>query len=108
LCDNTWNCLPVAGQDEYSVTLLYIAGAGTMQNVYYSMAVAAAAESEVPLVCLNGYEYKNQPLIHSLQAHSLPQIFLMNIVGTVSPACRYIGLRSQEMIVAAINDLKTN
>jgi len=76
--DSTWNCLPVAGQDENSVTLLDITGAGTMQNVYYSMAVAAAAEAEVPLVCLNGYEYKNQPLIHSLQAHPLPQIFLMN------------------------------
>jgi len=72
------------------------------------MAVAAAAEAKFPLVCLNGYEYKNQPLIPSLQTDPLPQIFLMNILGTVSPTCRYIDLRSQERIVEAINDLKTN
>jgi len=34
IVNNTWNCLPVAGQNEYSVTLLDITGAGTMQNVY--------------------------------------------------------------------------
>jgi len=72
------------------------------------MVVSAADEAKMPLVCLKNYEYKNQPLIHSLQARPLPQIPLMNIVGTVSPACRYIGLRSQERIMAAINDLKTD
>jgi len=58
IVDSTWNCLPVARQDEYSVTLLDITGAGTTQNIYYSMAVAAAVEAEVPLICLNGYKYK--------------------------------------------------
>ncbi len=105
IVDNTWNCLPVAAQDQYNVALLYITGEGPMHNVYFSMAVAATVETAVPMFCLNGYEYKNQPLIHSLQAQPLPQIFLLNAVGTVNPSCRYTGLRRQEDLVAAITNL---
>ncbi len=106
LVENTWNCLPVAAQDEYNVALLYITGEGPMHHVYLPMAVAAAAESNIPVYCLNGYEYQNQPLIHSLQAQPLPQIFLLNAVGTVNPSCRYKGLRRQESLVATILELK--
>jgi len=55
IVNNTWNCLPLAGQDENSVTLLYITRAGMMQNIYHSLAAAAAAEAEVPLLLFGCY-----------------------------------------------------
>lgn len=108
LVENTWNCLPVAAKEEAPVTLLYITGSNSMHTVYHPMTAEAAEEMDTPLLFLNGYAYNNQPLIHSLQGLPLPQLFLMDSVGTIAPRSRYIGLRTKEAIKQAIANYQIN
>jgi hypothetical protein len=108
LVDNTWNCLAVAAKDDSPVTLLYITGSNSMHNVYHPMVSAAAESTGTPLWFLNGYAYDNQPLIHSLQGVPLPQLYLMDSVGTIAPRSRYIGLRTEEAIKQAIIEYQKN
>lgn len=106
--EKVWNCMPIA-QTVDPVTILFItgpSGLGSMQRVLYPIVQEAARETDTPIILMNSFEFDNRPILNGLQATTFPQIYLMDVTGTITPESRYTGVRKKDALIEAIISLR--